>query len=732
MKKETVLNILRIMFITVVVVMAAAVFVSPPKTETNILRAILSNSETDELIVDLSQKHSGRLGVIFESDEPENITETKNAFLEKISDSNFEADIANTKNFKQILNTYKDYYRNLLSPKTRYELSRDDVEAVKLEGLERVYNPLSVNILPLEKDPFFFFIDYLQSLSDGDNTGIQERDGKFYEILTLNFKDEIALSPTLLNEQMKTVVGAKHQLEKKQKDTKIYLAGPPVHTYFASSKSMLEINVICVLSSIFIILLCKLYFKSFKILIPIALSLSWGFLSGYIVTALVFRTIHILTFVFSTTLIGICIDYSLHYFAHNNDIKRIFKSLTASMITTVCSFLILLFSDIELLRQIAVYTATGLFSVYLFVVLFYPVLCEKLGCDSLRTSDVSKLFSLSLSKRQKRIFVLIILFLSIIGLFRLKFNDDVRNMYKPAKDLLASEKLYSSLSGGTQNTKFIITKAPDIQSLLEKEEFLTGEIRQQDYIALSKFVPSVNQQKQNLRLRRILYKKELNNYASFLPEKFRQKLLTDNAPAEFLMPERIPEQIRENFLVNDNQSIIILKQTNKKLEDKIKNTPGAMLIDLQKDISDRVKACRINCLRLIVPVVAFLFFAMSFVFGAKNTAKIILPSLLGGLFTLSLLGLFQVDVNLFHVLSLFLITGFSLDYSIFRFNDARTENMYHSRVAVLMSCATTVFSFLLLSLTSFKLVSSLGFMLACGLISSYILSLILINPKQET
>ena len=89
-------------------------------------------------------------------------------------------------------------------------------------------------------------------------------------------------------------------------------------------------------------------------------------------------------------------------------------------------------------------------------------------------------------------------------------------------------------------------------------------------------------------------------------------------------------------------------------------------------------------------------------------------------------------MNLFHVLSLFLITGFSLDYSIFRFNDARTENMYHSRVAVLMSCATTVFSFLLLSLTSFKLVSSLGFMLACGLISSYILSLILINPKQET
>ena len=40
---------------------------------------------------------------------------------------------------------------------------------------------------------------------------------------------------------------------------------------------------------------------------------------GYATCALMFPTIHILTFVFSTTIIGVCIDYSLHFFIEKNE-----------------------------------------------------------------------------------------------------------------------------------------------------------------------------------------------------------------------------------------------------------------------------------------------------------------------------------------------------------------------------------------------------------------------------
>ena len=112
---------------------------------------------------------------------------------------------------------------------------------------------------------------------------------------------------------------------------------------------------------------------------------------------------------------------------------------------------------------------------------------------------------------------------------------------------------------------------------------------------------------------------------------------------------------------------------------------------------------------------------------------ILLPSVCGGFITIGLLSLFNQPVNLFHVLALFLIAGFSLDYSIFRFNSIKNPALsgIKSANAVLISCATSVFSFLLLSFTSFKLISSLGFVLSLGLISSYVLSLLLINNDSK-
>ncbi len=44
------------------------------------------------------------------------------------------------------------------------------------------------------------------------------------------------------------------------------------------------------------------------------------------------------------------------------------------MMTTVVAFLLLLFSGVELLKQIGIYTASGLVGVYLFVILILPML----------------------------------------------------------------------------------------------------------------------------------------------------------------------------------------------------------------------------------------------------------------------------------------------------------------------------------------------------------------------
>ena len=66
----------------------------------------------------------------------------------------------------------------------------------------------------------------------------------------------------------------------------------------------------------------------------------------------------------------------------NAAISKIFKSLTVSLITTVSAFLILLFANFILLKQISVFTITGLITVYGIVVLFYPIMkdAKMFGC----------------------------------------------------------------------------------------------------------------------------------------------------------------------------------------------------------------------------------------------------------------------------------------------------------------------------------------------------------------
>ena len=316
MKKNIFLNVLRILLCLLFVSLAVFVFFHPKKTQTNILSAILSSSSEDGTLLNLSLKHSGRFRVIFKSDNQLSSDEARDEFMNGVDKSALRDDFALNKNISSLLDEYKIHHSALLSYNTKDELKLQRYKIIKEQSLERLYSPFAFNLLPLEEDPFLLFSDFLNMISNSSTGYKNELDGSYYSVLELNLKDSIALSPNLLQSEMPKFIDLKNKIEDKYENVQIYLSGTPVHTYYASSKSMKEINFICIFSSLFIILICKFYFRSYRLLFPIALSLTLGMTFGYLLTCVFFKSIHILTFVFSSTLIGICVDYSLHYF-HN-------------------------------------------------------------------------------------------------------------------------------------------------------------------------------------------------------------------------------------------------------------------------------------------------------------------------------------------------------------------------------------------------------------------------------
>ena len=166
----------------------------------------------------------------------------------------------------------------------------------------------------------------------------------------------------------------------------------------------------------------------------------------------------------------------------------------------------------------------------------------------------------------------------------------------------------------------------------------------------------------------------------------------------------------KSLLLDKNTSVIIVSD----------DVEGAL--NLQRDISAQIAKCRVLCVKLLLPIFVILLLILSWIYNLKGAVKIIMPSFLATGFVFGVLGILNQPVNLFNIMAIFLIIGFGLDYSVFRYGGEK-----ESREAVLISCLTTVASFALLACVSFKLISSLGLVLSVGLIVSYILSLVCIK-----
>ncbi len=699
-------NFLRILFLIVILFLGIITIIRPAKTETNILRAVFSKNQNSDLIVTLSNKYSSKINIIIECNEAGDCETTNEKIFENIDKNIFKSESAD---IKPILDGYKKYSRNLLSDNSRKLLLNKDYETIKQQSFERLLNPLGVSLLPIEEDPFLLFTDYLMSLADGQNyqtSGLLNHDNKLYKIIPLTVNQDLALSPTVINTKIKTLINLQKTLT--SANVKIYLTGAPIHSYYASSKSIIEINLICILSTLFIIGLCYFYFRNLKLLIPAMTSLALGIFTGYTVVSQVFGSIHVLTFVFSTTLIGICIDYSLHFFVEKN-LSKIFKSLTVSLLTTVSAFFILLFSGLEMLKQISLYTITGLVTVYLFVVLFYPAICKNLF------NDYEKHLCVNIPNKFKPLIITLIILIIAGGFYKIKFNDDIKNMYIPSKQLLQAENLFKEITDSNYKTSFLVVEGKNTEEILQKEEKLAENLN--NYQSLSKFIPSHKRQKENETLINDLYKTSLKDYAEFLTPAQVTNLINKQPPEGFL--EYNPDTYLSEFMVDKNKSVIVLYDVTS--PENIKSE-GVEYIDLQRDISSKIRECRIHCLKLILPILTILLILLGIIYKSMVKAlKITAPSMIAACFSIGLVSLCNQEINMFHVMAIYLIMGFGLDYSVFRASGGK-----NSSGAIILSCATSVFSFALLALTSFKLISSLGFILAAGLLSSYILSLVLI------
>ncbi|TNH05994.1 MMPL family transporter [Testudinibacter sp. TR-2022] len=626
-----------------------------------------------------------------------------------------------------------DYRSILLSDQLRIQLADPLSYYPTLQA--EIYSPFSgISSAELANDPLLLVRQQLLQRKSGN---IQSQQGwlyvqhqqKFYILLRAE------LEPSQDNINDKTVLvnqlhDFQQQLQQTFPDTEVYARGALFFSQASAMSVEQDIKTIGLGSLLGVVVLLLLVFRSFYPLLLITASLFSGVVSGTLMTWWFFGEIHLLTIALSTTLIGVSADYSIHYLierrfaepAQSADhiLKQLMPSLNFAFITTALAYLVLYFSPIGILRQMAVYAVFGLLGSLLTIYWLYPYFIEKITPQPLFWKrNIERYLAFWQHSNSVLVVILLALPLMFYSISRLTLNDDVRSFQNQPESLQQIEKKVTEILGQGAQLQYFIVQAENDEKLLQRSEQLKLALEQQ-YLAdsysvlLSDYVPSEQRQSQNYQL--------LNSAFNCLLPMLQQLGLSEIKPypqADIRLSDFMQRPIGADFkaLYFSDQSgsylLVPLQQGDPKLFNSIAGSlSGVSYHNLTQQWSDLFEHSRNTVLMILAASFVLVFICLSYGFNIKTALGILAVIGLAMLIALALLSAFDQSFNLFAALGLVLILGMGVDYGVFLAK--KSAVLVSSFLAISLSALTTQLSFGLLmlsqtnALVSFALVVSIG------------------------
>jgi predicted exporter len=480
-------------------------------------------------------------------------------------------------------------------------------------------------------------------------------------------------------------------------------------------------------------------------------------LTAVLATLGVFHKMHILTLVFGTSLIGSCIDYSIHYFTHwagNSKLKdgreiraELLPGLSLAILSTSLCYIILLFAPFNLLKQMALFSLVGLISSYLTTICIYPYIPMPKGE---RKIYFNKWFKPAKNPKRKqmigRIVITALFVVSILSIVicrkNLRIHNDLNNLYAMEGDLLADEIEANTIIQYNPTGWFIIA-GDTAEQALENEEFVRNEIAKVSkekvgYLCTSLFIPSIEKQKASrAACENLLALADFQYEALGYDPSDAVQLRADfkNSSNDFVsfengnIPEFILESISSCWLgeVDGKYYSVLLpnKITDAAAFEKIsENNENVFFINKMADMGKDLDKLTIMVLKFFAIAYVIMYIVLRLFYKRKNALKIISVPLLIVLVAAAVFAIFKINLEFFSVTGLILVFGLGLDYIIYMMENEKERTVERDKtlepLAIMLSFITTIISFGALALSSFVPVHLIGLVIFLGLATAYV------------
>ncbi len=624
---------------------------------------------------------------------------------------------------------------------------------------EDAADPFAQNLLPLEQDwpGFGRFVQQKQPAGR-----LQWHSGS-----GMLFAEHENITWVLLRARLpETGIGAQEKLlpllaatrdTAARKGYRVLAAGGALFAADAKHKSERESTLMSALGLGLTFALLLAVFRSLRVL-ALFVPLFAGMLLGLAAVIGLFGHIHILAVVIGTSLVGMMVDFPLHWLAPSvfergwqgvPAMRRVLPAFCASLAITVTGYLLLAFTPLPVLRQTAVFSVAALCGAFAATVLLLPPLFK--GYAARETWFAGAMRRAAACKVHLLLWPLLLF--AAAGSLKSNWQDDIRDWVSLDPALLADTKAVADISGSDSSGRFVLVAADNADELLRRNAEVETALAPLLAQGSLKGVQSLNQwllpqdEQRRLHQRLLQIAKQPENFAAFeqlgVSAATVQAALRDAAeqppvPLEQGLQPEIAEAWRSLYLGKtgtQHANIVRIQGSagSEEIAAALAKLPCnqsdrcARLIDKRQHLNGLFRHTRNHAAWLKLASFALAWLALWRLFGARRGSLILLVPLGAAAATVGMLGWFGLPVSLFAMFGLLLVAAIGADYAVYALT-AR-ESAPAKLGGILLAALTTAVSFVLLGLSSTPAVAAFGITVSLGVAFNVLLSAWLLKKE---
>lgn len=576
-------------------------------------------------------------------------------------------------------------------------------------------------------------------------------------------------------------------------EVKVSYYGTPASGYYNSSTIKGDLTTTIAGSLIIVLLVICLCMRNWSTIPLLIIPVAFGTLFGLALMYFIKGQFSLLALGIGAIVLGVAMSYVLHIITHYKytaDAEKVLKDETVPVllgcITTVGSFMGLIFIKTDLLQDFGLFAAFAIVGTTVFALIYLPHLLplEENKVNKKAFALIDKVNNYPFENKRPLLFCITAMVAVAIGFYVVKgtdFDADMSNLGYLADNTEYAEKLLRDKTYTEDKSKYFASEGKSMEEALENFSLLQEKLDSLQQLGLVKdythtnaiFVPMKVQQeridawKAFWTTERIAQARRL--VAAYAPQAFRSVETEDGAlnTTEFYEPffemieaDYSPTPLYEEGLIPPGYQSTLMEQTMagdwlcftsvrcandsirgedtdyNRICDAIANEPNMLVLDTYYYTSDGLKELNsdFNILQWVSMLFVFIVLLLSFRFNLRYTLLGFAPILLSWLVVLGAMAIFNVRFNLINIIISTFIFGIGVDYSIFVMNglingkkegdDGASLLAYH-KTAIFFSAFILIVTVASMLAARHPAIQSVGFATLVGMISTVVLSYVM-------